>query len=126
MSQKIAVLGTGANGSCISADLIKAGYDVTLVDQWPAHVEAMRANGLRINMPDRQLQLPVRAYHLCHVCTLNQTFDVVLLAMKAYDARWASEFIKPYLARDGLLVGLQNAMTAELIAEVVGPSRTLG
>ena len=46
--------------------------------------------------------------------------------MKAYDARWACEFIKPYLAPDGLLVGLQNAMTAELIAEVVGPSRTIG
>ena len=83
-------------------------------------------NGLRINMPDRELHVPVRAYHLCDVCTLNQTFDVVLLAMKAYDARWASELIKPYLAPDGLLVGLQNAMTAELIAEVVGPSRTLG
>ena len=126
MSKKIAVLGTGANGSCTAADLITAGCDVTLIDQWPAHVEAMRANGLRVKMTDRELHVPVRAHHLCDVCALNQTFDVVLLAMKAYDTRWASEFIKPYLAPDGLLVGLQNAMTAELIAEVVGPSRTIG
>ena len=89
MSKTIAVLGTGANGSCTAADLTKAGCDVVLIDQWPAHVEAMRANGLRVNMPDRELHVPVRAYHLCDVCTLNQTFDVVLLAMKAYDARWA-------------------------------------
>ena len=44
MSQKIAVLGTGANGSCIAASLIDAGLDVVLIDQWPAHVETMRAN----------------------------------------------------------------------------------
>jgi len=120
------VLGTGANGSCTAADLINAGYDVTLIDQWPAHIEAMRANGLTINMPDRSLHVKVNAYHLCDVCTLNQTFDLVFLATKAYDARWAAEFIKPYLAPDGLLVGLQNGMTADIIADVVGLSRTLG
>ena len=43
MSQKVAVFGTGANGSCIAASLIDAGLDVVLIDQWPAHVEAMRA-----------------------------------------------------------------------------------
>jgi 2-dehydropantoate 2-reductase len=126
MSQKIAVLGTGANGSCIAASLVDAGRDVTLIDQWPAHVEAMRANGIQISMPDSDLQVPVRAYHLCNVCTLHDTFDVVLLAMKAYDTRWACEMIKPHLAPNGMLIGMQNAMTAGTIADVVGPERTLG
>jgi 2-dehydropantoate 2-reductase len=36
------------------------------------------------------------------------------------------EFIKPYLRDDGLLVGIQNAMTVDDIVDVVGPSRTLG
>ncbi len=126
MDKKIAVLGTGANGSCTAADLTKAGYDVTLIDQWPAHVEAMRANGLKINLPDRELHVQVRAYHLCDVCTLNKMFDIVFLVMKAYDTRWACEFIKPYLKPDGLLVGLQNGMMADTIAEIVGPSRTIG
>ena len=52
MSQKIAVFGTGANGSCIAANLVEAGLDVILIDQWPAHVETMRAQGLRITMPE--------------------------------------------------------------------------
>jgi 3-hydroxyisobutyrate dehydrogenase-like beta-hydroxyacid dehydrogenase len=30
MNKKIAVLGTGANGSCAAADLIKDGFDVTI------------------------------------------------------------------------------------------------
>lgn len=126
MSKKIAVLGTGANGSCIAASLVDAGLNVVLIDQWPAHVEAMRANGLRIAMPDTELHVAVRAHHLCDLCTLREIFDVVLLAMKAYDTRWSCEMIKPYLAADGMLIGMQNAMTAGAILDVVGPERTVG
>lgn len=126
MTKKIAVLGTGANGSCVAADLTHAGHDVTLIDQWPAHVDKMKADGLTINMPEETLEVRVRAEHLCDVCALNETFDVVFLMVKAFDARWLAEFIKPYLADDGLLIGIQNGMTAEDIAEIVGPHRTLG
>ena len=126
MFQKIAVFGTGANGSCIAANLVEAGLDVILIDQWPAHVETMRAQGLRITMPDAEQQVAVRAYHLCDLCTLNTTFDIVLLVMKAYDTRWSCEMIKPHLAPDGMLIGMQNAMEAGTIADVVGPERTLG
>lgn len=126
MTKSIAILGTGANGSCIAADLIEAGHDVALIDQWPAHVEAMRADGLRIQLEDEELHVAVRAYHLCEVCTFDDQFDIVLLVMKAYDTAWACHFIEPYLKPDGLLVGVQNAMMAEDIAAIVGPSRTLG
>jgi len=126
MSQKIAVFGTGANGSCIAANLVEAGLDVILIDQWPAHVETMRVQGLRITMPEAEQQVRVRAYHLCDLCTLNTTFDIVLLVMKAYDTRWSCEMIKPYLAPGGMLIGMQNAMEAGTIADVVGPDRTLG
>lgn len=124
--RKIAVLGTGANGSCASADLIKAGFDVTMIDQWPEHVEVMRRNGLHISLADEELHVSVRALHLCDVATLQETFDIVFLLTKAYDARWPAELIKPYLKDDGLLIAMQNAMTAETVADVVGVSRTLG
>ncbi len=45
MTKRIAVLGSGANGASIGADLTAAGLDVTLIEQWPAHVEAMRRPG---------------------------------------------------------------------------------
>jgi 2-dehydropantoate 2-reductase len=126
MNKKIAVLATGANGSCISADLTRAGLDVSMIDQWPAHVEAMRGKGVTIRMGDEEINTKVKAYHLCDVCTLSEKFDVVLLTSKAYDSRWLTEFIKPYLADDGLLVAVQNCMTAEMIADIVGPERTVG
>jgi 2-dehydropantoate 2-reductase len=124
--KKIAVLGAGANGASIGADLTRAGADVVLIEQWPAHVEAMRARGLRINMPTSSIDVPVRTLHLCEVATLREKFDYVLMLMKAYDSRWASHFIEPYMEPDGLLVGVQNGMTVDTIAEVVGSSRTLG
>ena len=42
------------------------------------------------------------------------------MLMKAYDSRWAAELIKPYLADDGILAGVQNGMTTDTIADVVG------
>ena len=129
MSQKIAILGTGANGSCIAANLLDAGRDAVLIDQWPEHVEAMRKSGLRITMAnpaDGERQLPVRAYHLCDIATFTEPFDIVLLAVKAYDTRWACELIKPHLKPDGMLIGMQNGMAAEQIVDVVGAERTIG
>lgn len=124
--RKIAVLGTGANGASIGADLTRAGLDVTLIEQWPAHVEAMRRYGIRVELPEETITTPVSVINLCEVATLREKFDVVLLLMKAYDTTWATELIKPYVASDGLVVGVQNGMTVDDIARVVGVERTLG
>ncbi|MGC4110431.1 MAG: 2-dehydropantoate 2-reductase N-terminal domain-containing protein [Nocardioides sp.] len=123
---RIAVLGTGANGAAVGADLTQAGLDVTLIDQWPANVERMRVDGVRQEMPEASTVTPVRALHLCDVATLRGSFDLVFVVVNAYDTRWACELIKPYLAEDGLAVGLQNGMTVDVMADVLGPRRTLG
>jgi 2-dehydropantoate 2-reductase len=126
MSHKTAVLGTGANGSCIASNLIDAGRDVVAIDQWPEHVEAMRRDGLRVTIREGEPHcVAIRAHHLCDIATFTQPFDVVLLAVKAYDTRWACELIKPHLAPDGLVVGMQNCMEATTIADAVGPERTV-
>ena len=126
MSRKIAIVGSGANGTSIGVDIARAGYDVTLIDQWPAHVEAMRRNGATIAMPEETIVQEVDALHICEVCTLREPFDIALIVTKAYDARWSSQLIEPWLKSDGLLVAVQNGMTAEIVADVVGPERTLG
>lgn len=126
MNKKIAVLGTGANGSCIAADLIRSGHDVTMIDQWPAHIEAIRRDGLHISLPDEEIHVEADAQHICDLCTLNRIFDIVLICFKAYDTRWAAELIKPYIAEDAIVVGVQNCMTADDITEIIGASRTVG
>lgn len=127
MSPKIAFLGTGAQGAGIGADLVNAGLDVTFIEQWPAHVEAMRDRGIEVRMPEQTIVTPLPAVlHLCEVATVRVKFDIVFLLVKAYDTRWACELVKSVLADDGLVVGLQNGMSIDDIADVVGPERTIG
>jgi hypothetical protein len=61
-SQKIAVVGAGAT-SRHGPDLVRAGLDATFIEQWPAHAEAMRTNGVWVVMPDETLVTPVRGVH---------------------------------------------------------------
>lgn len=123
---RIAVLGTGAQGAGIGADLVRAGHDVTFIEQWPDHVHAMRERGIEVRLPLTTTVTPVDVLHLCEVATLRRPFDIVLVVMKAYDTRWSVELIAPHLARDGVVVGVQNGMTMDAIAAVVGAERTLG
>ena len=123
---RIAFLGTGAQGASIAADFAQAGLDVTFIDQWPAHVEAIREKGITVNLPKRKFNVKVNALHLCQVAEIKKPFDVVFLVVKAYDTKWATELIKPILAQDGFIVGLQNGMTHEDIASIVGRERTIG
>lgn len=123
---RIAIVGTGAIGASLGADLTEAGLDVTYIEQWPAHVEAMRAHGVQVTEPAGTRIVPVRVHHLCEVAELRAPFDVVLVVVKAYDTRWACELIKPLVKPDGVVVGLQNGMTVDDIADIMGPRRTVG
>jgi 2-dehydropantoate 2-reductase len=123
---KIGLVAAGAIGSSIGADLTRAGCDITLIDQWPDHVEAMRANGLRVTMPDEDLHIAVDAHHLCDLAALKPRFDVVLLCAKSQDTKWMAQLVEPYLADDGVLVGVQNSMNDDAHAAIVGRERTIG
>ena len=117
---KTAVLGTGAIGSCIGADLSESGIDVLLIDQWPEHVETMKKKGLTINVSGDEKRYSVRAAHLHELASLNESFDIVLLTSKSYDSCWMAELIKPYLNKTGVLVSLQNCLNNEWLIPVVG------
>lgn len=123
---RIAVIGTGAVGGSVSADLVEAGLDVTLIDQWPAHVEAMRADGLTVNTLGTARTTAVRVHHLCEVAEVRHPFDIVLTGVKTYDTRWVAELMRPLLRDDAVFVGLQNGMTIDACAQIVGAGRTLG
>lgn len=123
---RIAILGSGANGASIGADLLLSGHDVTLVEQWPAHVEAMRADGLTIETPHRTVHVDPPVLHLCELAEQRHPFDVVLMLVKAYDSRWAAQLIRPHLRPTSLVAGVQNGMSTAAIADVVGADRTMG
>jgi 2-dehydropantoate 2-reductase len=125
-SLRIAFVGTGAQGASIGADFALAGLDVTFIEQWPEHVAAMRQNGITVHMPKRSVHANVTVLHLCQVAEIRERFDLIFLVVKAYDTTWTCQLIETVLAPDGLVVGLQNGMTHDAIASVVGAERCVG
>jgi 2-dehydropantoate 2-reductase len=129
-NNRIAIIGAGAVGGYAGAHMAQAGEDVTFVDMWPEHVEAMRARGLRIShirdVPE--FTVPVRALHLTELQQVSKErpFDIAFVCVKSYDTAWATMMVRQYLAPGGFVVSLQNCMNEETIAGIVGWGRTLG
>jgi 2-dehydropantoate 2-reductase len=125
--RRIGIMGAGAIGSVVGGMLTKAGYDVTFIDQWPPHIEAMKANGLKLSGSCGDHLVPVKALQLHEAQLIDQPFDAAFLAVKAYDTEWATAFIMRYLAEpDGVIVDFQNGINDERVAAVAGRHRTLG
>lgn len=127
MNTRIGIVGAGAIGCVVGGLLTRAGHDVTLVDQWPEHVEAMKRNGLRLSGTCGEHLVPVRALHLHEAQGLREPFDAVFVAVKAYDTEWATALGAAYLRPpDGVVVDFQNGINDERVAAVAGRERTLG
>ena len=125
--RRIAVLGAGAIGSVVGGMLTRAGRDVTLIDQWPEHVEAMKAKGLRLSGTIGDFVVPVRALHIHELQTVTEPFDAVFVAVKSYDTEWATAMALPYLRDpDGVVVDFQNGINDDRVARVAGKHRALG
>jgi len=124
---RIGIMGAGAIGSNVGGMLTKAGRDVTLIDQWPAHVDAMKTKGLRLSGSWGDHVIPVRALHLYEAQGIQEPFDAIFLAVKGYDTEWATMFAIRFLREpDGVIVDFQNGINDERVATVAGRQRTLG
>jgi 2-dehydropantoate 2-reductase len=120
----VAVIGAGGIGGTVAAGLALAGERVTVVDRAPAHVAAMRADGLRLDGVHGDQR--VRFERVLLPEELDGPLGLVILAVKSHHTADALQTIAPLLADDGVVVSLQNGLNERRIAEAVGPRRTLG
>src|SRR5437763_8321772 len=126
MLNRIGIIGAGAIGCVVGGLLTKAGRDVTLIDQWPEHVEAMKAKGLRLSGTIGDFVVPVKALHIHELQSVREPFDAIFIAVKSYDTEWATAMPLSYLTPDGVVVDFQNGINDERVAAVAGKHRTLG
>src|ERR1700723_673109 len=104
---KIAVIGAGGVGGTFGAALAKAGADVWFLARG-AHLEAMRANGLRITggrgethlSPTQATNDPAEIGHA----------DVVLFCVKLWDVESAGKHIRPMVGPSTAVIPLQNGI----------------
>ena len=116
-------MGAGAIGSLFGGFLAESGMDVTLIGR-EAHVNAINQNGLVIDGVSKKYVRNVEA--VTSVKQLTETFDLVLLTVKAYDTTQAVAEAKPLLRNNSVLLCLQNGLGVEKVAsEIVGSTQIL-
>lgn len=126
-NKRIAIFGVGAIGGCLGGYLTRAGVDVSLIDAWPANIEAIRASSLQVKSLEEEFTAkPKEALHLTDVYGSRRQWDIVFLAMKSQDTVWATRFIEPHLATGGYVVSAQNSINDDTIAELLGWPRVVG
>jgi len=126
MKTRLGIVGAGAIGCVVGGLLTKAGHDVTLIDQWPEHVETMRRCGLRLTGTCGDHTIAVSALHLHEAQSIVEPFELLFIAVKSYDTEWATRLGVQYLNDDGLVVDFQNGINDYRVAAIAGAHRTLG
>lgn len=112
---RIAVMGAGAVGCYYGALLARAGHSVTLIGR-PAHVQAIRQNGLRLQTAELDVQVPLEAAVQAGAVA---GADVVLLCVKSYDTQDAAREMLAHLTPGALVLTLQNGVDNDERARAV-------
>ena len=121
---KIAVLGAGAMGSVFGGHLALAGHDVTLVDTWREHMEAVAAHGLDLRTPQGEsVVVPLRAIH---EPSRLEPVELVIVLTKTFAGAEALRSIARAVGPETWVATVQNGLGNDRrLAEVIGPERVV-
>ena len=121
---RIAVVGSGGVGGYFGGRLAAAGADVAFLARG-AHLDAMRARGLRIDSPKGNLHLP-RVTAESDPTAIGLV-DVAFFAVKLYDTEAALAMLPPLVGPDTMVIGFQNGVeTVATLTRAVGAAHTAG
>lgn len=123
MNDAIVVVGAGAIGGTVAAYLVRQGLPIVLVDANLAHVQAINERGLVIHAYNEEFTVKLKADT---PDSYNGSLNGVFLATKALHTGQAMDWITPRLSPSGYVVSMQNGLNERLIADRVGPGRTIG
>jgi len=121
---KIVVVGAGAMGGLFGGLLAEGGLDVTLVDAWPEHIAAIKANGLRIVGVGGDRSIKVAATTDAGEVTRA---DVVLFQCKAFANEAAARSVKHLFGGATVAITFQNGLGNEqALGAILGENNVLG
>lgn len=120
---KVVIVGSGAMGSLFGGLLTDGGLDVTLVDVWRDHVDAINRNGLRMLGHGGDRCVRVKA-------TLDAQSvaeaDIVLFQCKAFANETAARGVR-HLFGEAVAISFQNGLgSEETLQGVLGEAHVLG
>ena len=121
---RIAVIGAGAIGGITAALMAEKGYDVWLVCKHMEIADLANGRGLHVRGYCGQHTVPVPS--VAAVEELKDSFDLCMIATKAYDMPECAKAMLPLLREDSLVVSMQNGICTDALAAIVGKERTVG
>lgn len=117
------VVGAGATGGYFGGRLAEAGRDVTFLVR-PGRAAQLNSRGLMIRSPYGDVRLTPK---LVGARELTETYDLVLLTVKAYTLEQAVEDIAPAVGPGTVILPVLNGLRhAELLEERYGGHRIAG
>lgn len=119
---RIAIMGAGSLGTILGAFISKKGYDITLIDNYKDHVEALNRDGAKV-IGEIEFTQPVKA---CLTDEMEGIFDIVFYMTKAPANSTALPQLLPHIGKDSVVITLQNGIPEEAVASYVGKERTMG
>lgn len=125
---RITILGSGGVGGVLGLRLQQAGHDVAFVARG-AHLDAIRADGLRLVTPQGDMHLPVRAVGQPADAWSPEEGapDVVAVAVKHYDLIDAAQSLRPAIGAGTVVVPFLNGVDApSILSEVLGTEAVAG
>jgi len=118
---KIAAMGAGGVGGYFGARLQQAGHDVTFFARG-RHLEAIRANGLKVESPHGDALLKVRVLEDPREAGV---VDVVLFAVKLWDTEAAAEKLRPVVGPETAIIPFQNGVESIARLRKVFPEKAV-
>ncbi|HWM85016.1 MAG TPA: 2-dehydropantoate 2-reductase [Kofleriaceae bacterium] len=121
---RVAVLGTGGVGGYFGGRLAEAGHDVWFVARG-AHLDAMRAGGLRVDSVAGDFALP-QVQATADTSEIGPV-DLVMVCVKAWQVVEVAGSIRPLIGADTAVLPLQNGVeSSDQLIERLGPDHVLG
>jgi len=122
---RIAVLGAGSLGCAMGASLSEAGHAVWLINRHAAHVQAMRAQGLRVRTAGVDRLVPVHAAQRADEVT-GGPVDLLVVLVKSFHTQEAISSALCLVGPQTAVLSLQNGLGhEEVLGAAVGADKVL-
>ena len=122
---KVLVVGAGAIGGTVAVLLKKEGYDIRIKCHIPEIKELIETKGFYLHGAKGEHHVDFKCYHEVEEFG-DEKFDIIIIATKYAHVAASAKLIMPYLAEGGIIVGMQNGILTEELAEIVGRDKAVG
>ncbi len=119
---RIAIYGAGSLGTILGAYLAKGGIEADLITRNEKHIAALQKHGAKV-VGKATFTVPVKALLPSQ---MEGKYDLIFLLTKQLENTSVAQFLKKYLASNGMLCTMQNGLPEPGLIEILGKGRVSG